>query len=123
MLLFIFFKLKLNHSKKQFSNFILFKKNEKTKKKFSSKKKRTIIKIIKYNKIKNIKDIQIKEESESDSVSIDEEENIIKSPLKNKDIKIKLYQPNISKNKNSITLLKIIIIFIKKITLEHNQKK
>ena len=36
--------------------------------------------------IKNINDTEIKEESESDSVSIDEEENIIKSPLKNKDI-------------------------------------
>ena len=40
----------------------------------------------KYNKIKNIKDTKIKEESQSDSVSIDEEENIIKSPLKNQDI-------------------------------------
>ena len=29
---------KLNHSKKQFSNFILFKKNEKTKKIFVKKK-------------------------------------------------------------------------------------
>ena len=61
----------------------------KRQKKFSSKKKNNN-KNNKYNKIKNIKDIQIKEESESDSVSIDEEENIIKSPLKNQDIKIKL---------------------------------
>ncbi len=85
----------------------------KRQKKICVKKKKNNNKNNKYNKIKNIKDIEIKEESESDSVSIDEEENIIKSPLKNKDIKIKLYQPNISKNKNSITLLKIIIIYIK----------
>ena len=56
------------------------------KKNFCQKKKN---KNNKYTKIKNnIKDTQIKEEyeSESDSVSIDEEENIIKSPLKNQDI-------------------------------------
>ena len=65
---------------------ILFKKNEMRKKNFCQKKKN---KNNKYTKIKNnIKDTQIKEEyeSESDSVSIDEEENIIKSPLKNQDI-------------------------------------
>ncbi len=100
---------KLNHSKKQLNSnlfelenssqilkeeytqktqklnslHILFKKNEMRKKNFCQKKNN---KNNKYNKIKNIKDIQIKEESESDSVSIDEEENIIKSPLKNQDI-------------------------------------
>ena len=56
-----------------------------TKKNVSQRKKKNN-KNNKYNKIKNIKDTKIKEESESDSVSIDEEENIIKSPLKNQDI-------------------------------------
>ena len=93
----------------------------KRQKKIFVKKKKNNNKNNKYNKIKNIKDIQIKEESESDSVSIDEEENIIKNPLKNKDIKIKLYLPNISKNKNSITLLKIIIIYINKNETNENK--
>ena len=69
-------------------NFISFKKNEKIKKNFLKKKNNN--KNNKYNNINNIKDIQIKEESESDSISIDEEEKIIKNPLKNQDIKIKI---------------------------------
>ena len=56
-----------------------------TKKNVSQRKKNNN-KNNKYNKIKNVKDTKIKEECESDSVSIDEEENIIKSPLKNQDI-------------------------------------
>ncbi len=79
----------LNKNQKANSLLDLFSKNETRKKMLSQLKKNKNIKNKIRNKIKNINNFtQIKEEieSESDSVSVDDEENIVKTPFKNQDI-------------------------------------